>query len=260
MAETIDNVFENATIEADSSKEDARKAAKKEKNKEIRDSFAKTLAEDPTLPERSGKLSNAVSVVAILGSYKGSGNIKVAEGSTKENRVLEATSATVGYAIKYEGDAPLTYLTEKFTQDPTTGEYVGQVVKATAQPGEVINLSRKYATMFTSIPEIGFTLANGIFHASSKKITASTSLDDELLSYYFRFSDNSKSVNDDDVKVLIEDGEGNIKPEYVDTFGYLNNPKKKKVRGSKEKTSAKFTAQEMCAAYIQRALKDNGVL
>jgi hypothetical protein len=260
MAETIDNVFDNAVIEQDTTKEEEKKAAKKQKEKVVRDTFAQKLSEDPTYEEKRGKLSNAVSVVAVLGSYKGGGNIKESEESTKENRVLESTSATVGYAIKYDGEAPITYATEKFTKDPATGEYVGQVVKATAQPGEVINLTRKYATMFTSIDEIGFTLANGIFHASSKKITATTSLDDELASYYFRFSDNSKSVNDDSIKVLIEDGEGNIKPEYEATFGYLYNPKKKKVRGGKTKSGAKYSAQEMCAAYIQRQLKENGVL
>jgi hypothetical protein len=260
MAETIDSVFDNATVIAEDSKEAEKKAAAKERNQEMKSAFLDRVQNDPTYQERNKIWSNYVSVVNTLGSYKGSGNIKLGEGSTKEHRVLEPTSATVGYVLSYTGDTPIQYRTEEYTFNPETQKYEGTTVTKTAEPNSKIILNRKNAALFCSINEISFTVANGIFHPSSKKLGTNATWDDTLNSFHFRFSDSQKSVNDDDVKIIIEDADGNIKDEYVSTFGYLLNPKDKKVRGTTKKDGTKYTAQDICAAYIQKVLHDQGVL
>lgn len=232
-----------------------KKKARSEKIANMKNDLKQTIMEDPDFASKVSTLSDALVMVSSLG-YGTSGNIIVDKAaSSKENRVLANTSAIVGYRFKNVGTEPINYETEVYSKNEE-GKYVGQVVSKVLNPGETVDLSRQYTTQLLCAPEFSFTIANGKLVASSKK-NENGSLKEELESYYFSFnSEEHKSVNDDDVKIAIDEdvaGVRTIKPEFVDTFGYLNNPKESKGRGSK---GPKFTQQTLAANYIARKLKE----
>lgn len=230
---------------------------KKEKISKMKEALKATIATEQDYPQRLHRLSDSIKVVNTLGFGK-SGNIILDKGaSTSTKRALKPTSVICGYRIQNIGTEAIAYDTEEFTQDET-GKYVGTKVQKTLQPGETCDLNRTYMTMFCSIPEISFTLANGKIVASSKK--KAKDFFEELASYYFSFAkgeDGSTiAVNDDEVKIKIDDENGKVKPEFEATFGYLNNPKETKGGSSK---SGKYSVQDLTANYIQQMLKNQGI-
>lgn len=232
-------------------------AARKEKVAAMKASLKETVQTSPDFSKKLHRLSDSIKVVNTLG-YGTGGNIIVdKKASTEGNRVLKPTSAIYGYKLQNIGTEPIEYTTEVFTQDET-GKYVGQVVKRQWAPGETIDLTRQYTTMLCSMPEISFTLANGKIVSSSKK-NAKT-LKEELAAYYFAFNKSedgtTPQVNDDEVKLSVSDADGNVKPEYIETFGYLNNPKESKAGRSK---STKYTTQDLAANYIHKLLEEQGM-
>ena len=112
--------------------------------------------------------------------------------------------------------------------------------------------------MLCSRPEISFTLANGKIVSSSKK--NAKSLKEELAAYYFAFNKaedgTTPQVNDDEVKLSVDDADGKVKPEYVESFGYLNNPKEGRAARTK---GAKYTTQDLAANYIHKLLEEQGI-
>lgn len=231
-------------------------AARKEKVAAMKASLKETVQTSPDFATKLRRLSNSIKVVNTLGYGKG-GNIVVDKKASGDARVLKPTSAICGYKLENIGTEVIEYTTEVFTQDET-GKFVGQVVKKQWAPGETINLTRQYTTMLCSMPEISFTLANGKIVSSSKK--NAKSLKEELAAYYFTFNKNedgtTPQVNDDEVKLSISDADGNVKPEYIETFGYLNNPKENKAGRSK---STKYTTQDLAANYIHKLLEEQGI-
>ena len=250
----MDSVFENvATVTPEAAVETA---AKKEKVQAMRAALKETVQTNPDFANKLHKLSNSIKVVHTLGYGKG-GNIVVDKSTGSDKRDLKPTSAICGYLIENIGSDAIEYTTEVFAPDET-GKFVGTVVKKTIAPGEQVQLTRQYMTMFCAQPEISFTLANGKIVSSSKK--SAKNLKEELSAYYFSFnkdeSGNSLQVNDDEVKLSVDDADGKVKPEYVETFGYLNNPKEGRAARAK---GTKFTTQDLAANYINKMLQEQGV-
>jgi hypothetical protein len=205
--------------------------------------------------ERLHTLSNSIECVNTLG-YGKNGNIVLDKNSAE--RKLKPTSTTVGYVFKNIGNTAIQYKTELF-HDDGTGKFVGEVVEKTWNPGETIMLSRKYTTIMCAIPEISFTLANGKIVASSKKISKTGGIDEELSAYYFAFNKdengNALQVNDDEVKLAIDTADGIIKDEYIETFGFLKNPKSVKL--PRQNGGSSFTTQDLAANYFNRLCNMN---
>lgn len=231
-------------------------AARKEKVAAMKASLKETVQTEPDFANKLRRLSNSIKVVNTLGYGKG-GNIVVDKKASGESRVLKPTSAICGYKLENIGNEVIDYTTEVFTQDET-GKFVGQVVQKKWNPGETIDLTRQYTTMLCSRPEISFTLSNGKIVSSSKK-NAKT-LKEELSAYYFTFNKGedgtTPQVNDDEVKLSVDDADGKVKPEYVEAFGYLNNPKESKAARAK---GAKYTTQDLAANYIHKLLEEQGI-
>lgn len=242
-------------VEANSDKAE-KKAAKKEQVAEMKTLFRETLQQDPSYLERRHTLSGSLKVTKTLG-YGTSGNVMVdkeatakekAENPDSDKKVLKPTGKVVGYTIENVGTEAIKYVTEVFAQDET-GKYVGSKVEKTLAPGQQANISRSYLAMLTAKPEFAFKLANGTLVS---KGTSKGELEDILSKFYFSFDkDLGINVNDDEIKVTIDD-EGVVKPEYVEAFGYLNNPKEKKATGTKEK----FTTQELMANFVNNLIKE----
>lgn len=231
-------------------------AARKEKVAAMKASLKETVQTSPDFASKLRRLSNSIKVVNTLGYGKG-GNIVVDKKASGDARVLKPTSAICGYKLENIGTEVIEYTTEVFSQDET-GKFVGQVVKKQWAHGETINLTRQYTTMLCSMPEISFTLANGKIVSSSKK--NAKSLKEELAAYYFAFNKSedgtTPQVNDDEVKLSVDDADGKVKPEYVETFGYLNNPKEGRAARTK---GAKYTTQDLAANYIHKLLEEQGI-
>jgi len=250
----MDAVFDNVQVAQQAEAVDS--SAKKEKVQAMKAALKETVQTNPDFASKLRRLSNSVRVVNTLG-YGKNGNIVVDKSASADGRALKPTSAICGYIIENIGSEAIEYTTEDFAQDET-GKFVGTVVKKTLAPGQKVALTRQYMTMFCATPEISFTLANGKIVSSSKK-NAKT-LKEELSAYYFSFNKdengNALQVNDDEVKLSVDDADGKVKPEYVTTFGYLNNPKEGRAARAK---GTKFTTQDLAANYINKMLQEQGV-
>ena len=257
----MDKVFDGANqpevpVQAD----DTDRAKKTEKLNAMKAVFKSTAEADPTFVKRLHTLSSSLKVVNSLG-YGDGGNIvvdKTAPVGEDGKRKLKATSKVVGYMIANIGEEAISYLTEDWAKDPETGEYKATEVTKNLAPGEKVSITRKYMTMLCAQPEISFTLANGIIVASSKKNFRD--LDEELSSYYFKFSQdengNTIQINDDEVKLSV-DVDGVVTPEFEQTFGFLNNPKKKKAPRERAKTKA--SVQDLVANYVNNLVKERSL-
>lgn len=233
------------------------KAAKSAKVKQMKAALNETIQSDPDFSKKLRRLSNSIKVVNTLG-FGTKGNIvrdKNAPVGKDGKRALKEASLTCGYVIENIGTEAIEYQTEEFAQNEE-GKYVGTKVTRTIAPGEQVALTRMYMTIFCAQPEISFTLANGKIVGSSKKNIKS--VEDELSAYYFKFSEaedgTTPNVNDDEIKLSVDDANGVVKPEYVKTFGYLNNPKEVKAKKATAK-SAGLTTQDLVANYVNSLVK-----
>lgn len=228
---------------------------KKAKLQAMKAALKETVQTTPDFAKKLRRLSSSIRVVNTLGAGKG-GNI-VVDKSAGEGRPLKPTSQIVGYKIQNVGTESIEYTTEEYTKDET-GKWVGNVVQRTLAPNETIDLTRQYMTMFCAQPEISFTLANGKIVNSSKK--NAKSMKEELAAYYFSFNKdengNSLQVNDDEVKLAVDDENGVVKPEYEKVFGYINNPKEGRAARAK---GTKFTTQDLAANYINKMLQERTI-
>jgi hypothetical protein len=249
----MDSVFGATEAQAPVEAAAVESAEKKQKVQAMKAALKDTVSNTPDFAEKLRRLSNSLKVVNTLGAGK-NGNIVVDKNSKAEGRQLKPTSQIVGYKVQNIGTEAIEYVTEVFTKDET-GKFVGNVVTKTLQPGETISLTRQYMTMLCAKPEISFTLSNGKIVSSSKK--NAKSLKEELAAYYFSFNkaeDGTQiQVNDDEVKLSVDDENGVVKAEYVETFGYLNNPKEGRTARVK---GQKFTTQDLAANYINKMLQE----
>lgn len=236
---------------------------RKEKLQMMKEVLKQNIASDPTFLGRMRSLSNSVRVVNSLG-FGDSGNIIVDKTkSTKDNRALAVTSAIVGYRVENIGSEPIKYLTGVWTKDET-GRYVQTKAEKVLAPGATMDLTRQWMTVFCAQAEISFKLANGKIVKGSgsrgnKDITA------ELESYYFCFdkdaNGNRPQINDDDIKLNVAEKVGDkwvVKPEFEETFGYLNNPKEV-TKSSRKSSGEKLTAQDVVAAYVNKLIQEHGM-
>lgn len=245
MEETLQGTF--AGVEAPVAT--AEKTERKEFIKGLRRDIQDKISSDPAYVERLKSLSNSLEVVNTLGAGTG-GNIKLDESSSE--RKLVATSQIVGYVVKNVGKEPITYKTEIWAKDET-GKYVATASEAVLAPGETAALTRKFMTILCARTEISFTLLNGKIIS---KFGKTRTVEDMLNRCYFQFNDDI-AVNDDSVKISVdeEDASGrHVKPEFVSTFGYLDNPKEKSTRKG---TGRKVTVQDMMANYINSQISQN---
>ena len=242
--------------------DDDKKAEKKEFAKKLKDAMYETLKENPDYLAVRRSLTNSVRVVNTLG-FGDSGNIIVAEGSTKEDRKLQPVASIVGYRIQNVGETPITYQTEEFTQGED-GVWVGQKVTKVIKPGEFANITRKYATILFSRPEFNLKVANGKFIAPRNKKT--NDLDALLAGYYFSFNDKDIKVNSDTVKIQIGEQRKNpatgqtkwyVKSEFEKEFGYLNNSGSGKARA--KKPTKDLDPQDFAANYLQKLIQEAGL-
>jgi hypothetical protein len=253
----MDAIFQNTGAEAPAVEATAQNTEKKAKLNAMKAAFKETVQTDPGFTEKLHRLSDSVKVLNTLGYGKG-GNIvvdKSAKAAESGERQLTQTSQIVGYKLQNIGSEAIEYTTEVW-QKGADGKFTSSVVTKSFAPGETIVLSRKYMTMFCAVPEISFTLANGRVSLSSKK---AKNFDEELASYYFTFNKNEDGttiqVNDDEVKLAI-DVDNVVKDEYLETFGYLNNPKEARLPKAK---GAKVTAQDLAANYVARMIAEQGI-
>lgn len=247
----MDSVFQNAAPAAEAAVE-ATAPEKNAKVKAMKAALKDTVMSTPDFTEKLRRLSPSLRVVNTLG-YGTGGNIVVDKNAKTEGRNLKQTSKIVGYRVENIGTETIQYTTEVWTKGED-GKYVGSVVTKNFAPGEIISLTRQYMTMFCAQPEISFTLSNGKIVSSSNK--GAKNLKEELSAYYFSFNkgeDGSAApqVNDDEVKLSI-DVDGVVKDEYVETFGYFNNPKEGRTPKAKGK---QFTTQDLAANFINKMIQ-----
>lgn len=222
--------------------------------------FEEAVKKDSTLLSRLHTLSNSVKCVNTLSSNKIKCLIQD-PATTKEDRKVIPVPGFCGYRFQNIGTEPIQYMTEEFTKD-ANGIYVGTKVQKTAAPGEMFDLSRKYTTIFACAPEFSFTFANGkIVSGGAKK--AATSIDERLERPHFTFTADENGVtprvHDDNIKVMIEDANGNVLPEFEATFGFLYNPTVKG-EGSGRQGGAKVSTQELAANSIRMMIEENGLV
>lgn len=232
-----------------------------EKKEVLRAALKEVINEDPDYMSKVNRLSGSIKVLNTLGAGK-AGNIVLDKSQPAEpgKRNLKPTSAICGYRLQNIGEETISYITEVWSKDET-GKWVGQEVEKQMAPGDVIDLTRPYMTRFCSQPEIAFILANGKIVGGVRKKTGGVK--EELGAYYFAFAKDENgvapAVNDDEVKLSVDDENGVVKGEFEETFGYLNNPKTSKTRGRGKGTDDKFTTQHFTAAYVQRMLEESGM-
>ena len=259
----MDNLFNNipaAGVEPAPAASTTASSEKKEKIQMMKEALSQTVASDPDFMNRLRRLSNSVQVLNSLG-FGDSGNIIVDKGaSTKDDRKLAVTSAIVGYRVANVGTEPIKYVTEVWTLGED-GKYVATKQEKVMAPGATADLTRQYMTMFCAQPEISFQLANGkIIKGSGAK--GDKGIKAELESYYFSFSKdadgNKKQINDDDVKLNVGEKVGDkwqVKAEFVETFGFLNNPKESG-RAGRKSSGAKFSAQDVAANFVYKMIQN----
>lgn len=238
--------------------------AKKERIQLMKAEFRRELQENANFANILRTLSNSVEVVNSLG-FGDSGNIVVDKSkTTKDGRALAVTSAIVGYRVANVGTEPIKYITESWAKDET-GKYVPTKTEKVLAPGGYADLTRQYMTMFCAQPEISFQLKNGkIIKGSGSK--GEKGIKAELESYYFAFSKdadgNKKQINDDDVKLNVgvknDEGKWVVKPEFEETFGFLNNVREA-TKTSRKAKGEEFNAQDVAANYVFKMIKDSGM-
>lgn len=230
---------------------DTVKAERKAFIKSLKTDLQEKISSDPEYAQRLRSLSNSLRVVNTLG-YGTGGNIKLDENSA--DRKLVATSQIVGYVVENIGTEPITYKTEVWAE--VDGKYVATASDKVLAPGDKVALTRKFMTVLCSRTEISFVLENGKIIT---KLGKNKTVESMLNSCFFQFNDDT-TVNDDSVKISVDevgpDGARHVKPEFIEAFGYLNNPKEKAAsRGTKSKVNV--TVQDMMANYINQQISQN---
>lgn len=258
MAEDMNAVFgTDAPVEGTVATEQQKKDDKKAVKQAMKAALQETLASDPDFEKKVSVLSDKIEMVHSLG-YSGKKSLildkeKYGKTGSRGNDALVPVPAIVGYQFKNNSDQTIDYTTEVFAKDEATGDFVGKVVQKQWAPGDVITLSRKYVAVNFSRPEFSFTLANGIVITAMR---GAKSIDEQLANCYFKLADGSDfEINDPQVKVAIDD-DRIVKPEFVETFGYLMNAKKRATKGS---SKSNLTTQAVTANYIRSLIeKQNG--
>lgn len=241
-----------------------KKTTSSEVVKQVKEELKEELKNDPGMAKALRSLSGSIEITRILGYGVNNNIIKNKEGKTKINEktnkefvIREATSANVGVVIKNIGTEAIDVQTEVYQQNEA-GVYVGTPTVVKLVPGQEMQLTRKYLTLLASKVEFSMNFANGKLVAGHSD--AKGDFDEYLSSFYFRYTDPTMSVNDDNNKTAIDiDVEGRrvVTEQYVATFGYLNNAKTSAKRPKADRTG--LTSSDILAAYIRKISMEKGI-
>ena len=231
--------------------------------------FIEKYKADNAIREEMNAWSDAIEVINTCG-YGENGTIIQVERGTKvvdpntgktksEGRELDTTSVIVGYVFKnVSEDLTIPYRTEVWSKEGD--QIVSKEVEGQLAPGQTVALAKKWTTLFASQLQISnkFKNAKLIIQGVNKK-----PLEELLESAYITFTDSDLSVHSDDVKVPVADrvsemksgnktvGVYKVKPEYFETFGFLDTKKEKtKANTSKEDIKGDIKSAAI-ASYIQ---------
>lgn len=180
------------------------------------------------------------------------------------------TSDIVGYRLKNVGNSPITYRTFKSAKRED-GTWQRDIVSAVAQPGDEMVLPKWAVTELMARIEYSFRGKNFKLatRGISRFVAAGVPVGDEelinrLSKWYVLMDTGNFSVQDDKYKKNIsvpeEDEATGVKKwvvvEYVDTFGYLNDPSYNKKSGSRKRrsTKQKVSKQSAAANYIRELI------
>jgi len=226
--------------------------------------FEAKVTADPSYRESIRTRSNDLEVTRSLAfSDKGgivldkaNGPVTTKSGKERDGAVVP-TAGIVGYTVKNIGTEPIAYDTVACHKDEN-GLYVEEVVHRVLNAGQSADLPKQYFTALCARPEFSLKISNGELKKSSKK--ANKTLADELKSWYFK--GDGIAVNDDNFKVNIStetvgaDGTTKwvVKPEYVETFGTLENPKVKAASAPRAKKET-YEKKDIAAFYLQELMK-----
>ena len=271
--------FDNLDTEA------KEKEVKNEKNKQANDEARAARAQaygqamQDTLKELGnsyydirGSWSKYLTLTNVLAFSETGGLVQTTAKKDGQERKVAQSPATVGYEVQNNHPTDsIPYMTEEFAKD-ADGVWKPTQVRKELAPGEKVALRKKWLTFMCSNPRISNVLANGKLIRSSAACKAKPgelSLDQELEAYAFNFSaDSNISVNDNEVRKQIgqkvTDANGVVwvvSEEYEKTFGYLNNKEEKKPSTRTKGTGkSKFDPQELNANYINRLIKEAGLM
>lgn len=258
--DTINAAPVDEAVAAPATSSAANDEARAKKN-EMKQALKHALLDDKTMASRMHTLSESLEVVNSLG-YGDKGNIVVDKVKSVDGaRVLKSISPCIGYRVRNCGTTPIPYDTEVWTKGED-GRWVGQQVSKVLAPGETADLPRQFMTMLAAQPEFSFKLKNGRISRGSGTKGSKGDLKAELEAHYFAFNreaaEDGKEVNSDEVKlnVGVKDAEGNwsVKPEFAETFGYLENASEKS-RGGRKSEGPKYTSGDVAANWINQMIK-----
>lgn len=253
--------FAAGTPATDSGKQNREAAAKRVKA--LKQIYADTVKENGGQDSAvRGSKSGNIELVAPLG-YTDSGSIvngnklKNADGTPKIGKdgkpVYEklVSPRIVGYAIKNIGSEPIQY--EGTVCVFEDGVYKKTAVAKTLNPGETVALRKADITRLISREEYNLKVSNAVLNSAG----AAKAQDVEALlnAYSFAYTDETIKVPDQIQPVgdKVGDDEWVVKPEYKETFGFLENPTAPKARKARSSAPAADT-QTLNANYIQRVL------
>lgn len=236
-------------------------------DKMVRD-FTQALETNPNMKNNVSRLSDNVEISNVC-YYSDKGGLvqtqkKTVDANGKEvaHKVAPAPEI-VGYIIRNVGKEPIKYSDMVYKADPK-GIFQGTLTQKTLAPGKSAAISKFYLTVLGISEEFSFVFRNGKIRRGSGK-TQNNDWNSLVGIHYFTFSDKGVSVNSDDIKVSIatrkevKRANGSIestwvvKPEYIETFGYLNNPSEKMAREKKKSADNKNLSYQS-AAYFMRQM------
>ena len=291
----INAIFGQTAEEATVVTADESVEAKKEFERQAKEAFKEELKENPDLEKVTNQLVPCVRLTKTIASVNET-KIKVDKKNVaammkeleaqKDPKVLgedgkvDATKlkkearakslvnvpAVVGYKIKNESKETIKYTTDEYVLNKETGEYVGTKVEKDFKPGTEIVLNKKNMTLFCSDPRFSNKLANGKIVASSSLVAdikkgKTIGFEEAMKAYHFTFNKledgTTPTVDDDEIKIVIDNSDGKMMEEYIPTFGYLLNPKEPKKAGRKSGGKSKFDNQTYAAALIRKLAKEN---
>lgn len=295
MDNSIETIFGTAEVEPIVANVDEKVAAKKEFERKGIEAFKDELKENPELEAVANTLVPYIRVTKTIASAKAP-KIKInkdgiepkmkeleaakdpkvigKDGKVNEallkkearNKCLVSVPGVVGYQLKNESSETIKYQTDEYVLNKETNEYVGTTVEKDFKPGTEIILDKKNMTLFCADPRLSNKLANGKIAPSSSLASAiknnkQLSFDETMRAYHFSFDKaedgTTPTVDDDEIKVVIDSKDGKILKEYIPTFGYLLNPKEAKKAGRKGSGKSKFDNQTYAAAFVRKLAREN---
>jgi hypothetical protein len=252
-------------------------SAKKEKIGTLEKSYMEELNQNPEIKSVENSLREAIVIEKAL-SFSDTGGFKQekkvpeigpdgqpvldAKGKPKMERKLVETPEVVGYVIKNVGNVDIPYQTEVYRQE---GEiWVGEKVERVLKPGQSAALTKKYLAKLSLEPQFNLKFSNGIVIV---KVAGNETDDIETILAKSHFRPANFSVTNDMYNINIskhvsvpgKPGEKKwvVKKDFLETFGYLNNPEPEKVK-KKRIPKEKVDSQALVAAYVRNLARKRG--